>query len=752
MKSILTIIISILLFNIAMAHNGSIRGSVQDAATKTPLAGAIVTLGDTEQQTYTDELGFYEFTELPAGTYHVSIIYLGYEKIVESVNVKDSETSTVKSFMINAAFELQTVEISPEPEVNQRIISSLDIRLRPTNTAQDILRMVPGLFIAQHQGGGKAEQIFLRGFDCDHGTDIALNVDGIPVNMVSHAHGQGYADLHFLIPETVERVKFGKGPYSAAYGDLATAGYVGFQTKNAIDKNMISLQAGQFDTYRAVGMFNLLDRSQTTNTHSAYLATEYFFTNSYFDKPQAYNRFSGFLKYNAVLGNNNFLSASLSSFSSRWDASGQIPDRAVKSGLIDRLGELDPSEGGNTGRTNANFILTSLRNDGSAIHNQFYYTRYNFELYSNFTLFLNNPTDGDLIRQKEDRTMLGYNGSYNRTDHFINAEWRTEVGLNIRHDATDNSELSNVKGRQTLVKRLAYGDVEESSVGVYVDENIHIGNALTLNAGVRFDQFHFLYIDKLNLDYDRKIESASVVSPKLNVYYKINKNLQIFAQSGYGFHSNDARVVVAQSGKQILPKALGAEVGAIFKLTPRFIVTTSLWNLNLQQEFVYVGDEAVVEPSGKTNRKGVDVSGRWQLANWLFADFDVNYALGRAVEEPEDANYIPLAPEITSIGGLSFEAKNGLNGSLRYRYVGDRPANEDNSVIAQGYFLMDAVFNYTRPSFEVGFTIQNMLNTKWREAQFDTESRLFNEPSSVSEIHYTPGTPFNAQFHFSYFF
>lgn len=753
MKKIITSVFAIFFIaQILSAHNGSIRGSVQDGATKSPLFGAIVTLEGTEKQAYTDDLGFYQFNDLEAGTYKIIINYLGYELLTESVEVRDSETSTVRSFLKGTPIELQAVVISPEPEVNRRIVSSLDIHLRPTNTSQDILRMVPGLFIAQHAGGGKAEQIFLRGFDIDHGTDISLNVDGMPVNMVSHAHGQGYADLHFLIPETVERVQFAKGPYYAPYGNLATAGYVGFQTKNAIDKSMIKLQAGQFDTYRAVGMFNLLDQSQSNRSQNAYLATEYFFSNGYFDSPQAYNRFSALLKYNTALNNNHYLSASLSSFSSRWDASGQIPNRAVESRQIGRFGAIDDTEGGNTSRTNANFQLISLLDDGSSVRNQFYFSHYDFELYSNFTFFLNNPIDGDQIKQKENRNIFGYNGAYQRSDEWAGTQWQTEFGLNFRRDGVKNNELSRTKGRQATLERLALGDVDEINVGVYVDETIRIGKFLTLNAGVRFDQFQFLYIDRLKEGYDRQIASANIVSPKLNAYFTINDRLQLFANSGSGFHSNDTRVVVTQNGKEILPRAIGVEAGAMFKLTPRFLLSTSVWNLDLEQEFVYVGDEAVVEPSGETRRRGLDIAGRWQLLNWLFADFDVNYTFARAKDAPENEDFIPLAAEITSIGGLTFEAKNGMNGSLRYRYLGDRPANEDNSVIAKGYFLMDAVINYTKSKYEIGFSIQNLLNRDWNEAQFDTESRLFNEAEPVSEIHFTPGTPFNLNVYFSYFF
>ncbi len=737
----------------AFAHNGSIRGSILDASNKSPLGGASVALsGLVAGKTYSDELGFYQFSNLPAGRYELTIHYLGFKTLTEQVEVRDSETAAVKSFLTPAPIELKNVVISADPDINRQTIPALDITLRPVNTSQDVLRMVPGLFIAQHAGGGKAEQIFLRGFDIDHGTDIALDVDGIPVNMVSHAHGQGYADLHFLIPETVDRVQFAKGPYYAPYGNLNTAGYVGFQTKNALDKNLLKVSAGQFNAFRTVGAFKLIDKPESARPQNAYIATEYYYADGYFDSPQAYNRFSTFLKYNAAITNNTYLNASIGAFTSRWDASGQIPERAVESGQIGRFGAIDDTEGGNTSRTNLNLRLTTALSDGSLVKNQLYYSRYAFELYSNFTFFLNDPVNGDQIRQKEQRNLLGYNGAYMRVDRTGGVEWQTELGINFRHDAVKDVELSRTIGRQAISERKAFGDIDEFNFSFYLDEKIKLGQRFILNPGLRFDQFQFLYVDKLQPTYDRKIATASLASPKLNAYFTINDRLQLFANSGYGFHSNDTRVAVAQNGREILPRAFGFEGGATVKVLPRLLLTLGAWRLHLDQEFVYVGDEAVVEPSGQTTRQGFDLAARWQLSSWLFADADLNYSLARADDTPEGENYIPLAAAWTSIGGLSFDLKNGLNGSLRYRYLGDRPANEDNSVVATGYFLTDAVLNFTHSRFEIGITVQNLLNRNWNEAQFDTESRLFNELEPVSEIHFTPGTPLNVMGHVSLFF
>ena len=226
----------------------------------------------------------------------------------------------------------------------------------------------------------------------------------------------------------------------------------------------------------------------------------------------------------------------------------------------------------------------------------------------------------------------------------------------------------------------------------------------------------------------------------------------MYLNSGKGFHSNDTRVVVAQGGKQILPGAYGSDLGVIFKPFPKMVVNAAAWYLWMQQEFVYVGDAGVVEPSGKSRRQGIDLSVRYQLTKTLYFDADLNTAKPRAVEEVKGMNYLPLAPIFTSAGGLSLQTPGGLNGSLRYRYIANRPANEDNSIVAKGYFVSDMQLNYTKSRYSVGLSVQNLLNTQWKETQFATESRLKNESGPVEEIHFTPGTPFSAKLGVTFFF
>lgn len=636
--------------------------------------------------------------------------------------------------------ELSAVTISTKAGEQLIPISKIDIKLRGIRNSQEVLPIVPGLFIGQHAGGGKAEQIFLRGFDIDHGTDINISVDGMPVNMVSHAHGQGYADLHFVIPELIENVHFKKGPYYAEKGNLATTGFVDFRTKNVLDKNMVRLEAGQFNTYRAVSMMNLLSKKAQQRNQSAYIASEYMYSDGYFENPQHFNRLNVFGKYYGKLNNNNTLNISASIFNSKWKASGQIPERAVNDGLIGFFGAIDPNEGGNTGRSNINARLLTTLGNGNYIKNQVYYTNYDFELYSNFTFFNTDPVNGDQIKQKENRNIFGYNGSYTDVRFAGDVKVSSEIGIAARYDQTRDSELSRTKDRTTLIEPIKLGDIKELNTSVYLDETFQFSKKFSINAGARWDHFDMSYKDKLANNNVSKANTG-IVSPKLSLHYYITDRSEIYLTSGKGFHSNDARVAVQTGGREIVPAAYGSDLGVVLKPTRNLLLNVAAWYLYLEQEFVYVGDEGIVEPSGKTRRMGLDLSVRYQPASWLFFDMDANYCKGRSIDDPKGENYIPLAPVFTSAGGLTYKSKTGLNASLRYRYMHDRPANENNSVIAKGYFINDISINYSRSRFEFGLSVRNIFDVRWKETQFDTESRLQNEPQAVSEIHFTPGTP-----------
>ena len=722
----------VLLLCSIVAQSQSITGKIV-TQNNTPLENVYVFNKNSNTHTHTDISGNFTIKGNTEGD-QLFISHLGYEGRTIPVTA-ESFTKDASIVLNEASVSLGQIVITPQVNaLNQ--LTDVDLETDPVKSSQEILRKVPGLIIGQHAGGGKAEQIFLRGFDIDHGTDISLSVDGMPVNMVSHAHGQGYSDLHFLIPETIENIEFGKGPYYAAQGDFTTAGYVDFKTKNKLDNSSISVEYGDFNSFRTVGMFKVLE----TEKSNAYIATSINTFDGPYDSPQNFNRYNVMGKFNFQLPGDQHMSISASHLQSKWDASGQIPQRAVDAGLIDRFGAIDDTEGGNTSRTNLILNHTKIISPTQKLKSTAYVTHYDFELYSNFTFFLEDPVNGDQIKQKEDRSLFGFKTAYTEKLEADAFDFEYTAGGGVRYDDVNDVQLSRTKNRDELLEHLAFGNVDQMNAFGFVNTEFDFGD-FKINPALRLDYFKFDYENFLTETYDNKSESKVFASPKLNFVYSPNRQLQLFAKTGIGFHSNDSRVVVANSGEDILPAAYGADLGAIYKVTDNLILNTALWTLFLDQEFVYVGDAAIVEPRGKTRRMGVDFGVRYEATDWMYFFGDINYTYARSTEAPDGEDYIPLAPDLTSTGGVAFDNIGDFSGGLNYRYIKDRAANEDNSIVAEGYFVTDFNINYTYKNLVFGVIIENLFDTEWNETQFATESRLFNEAEPTEEIHFTPGTP-----------
>ncbi|MDO1501039.1 TonB-dependent receptor [Winogradskyella maritima] len=713
----------------------SLKGTITNTVNQ-PLETVYVFNASKNTHAHTDENGFFLLEKTEVGD-SLRIGLLGYKTINRIVKDSDFNSKVLTIILEEKAFQLEELVLTENIDA-LNTISRLDLNITPVNSSQDVLRKVPGLFIGQHAGGGKAEQIFLRGFDIDHGTDVSIQVDGMPVNMVSHAHGQGYSDLHFVIPETIKAIEFGKGAYYGKEGDFNTAGYIDFETKDFINESSISVSAGQFNTLRTAGVFDIL---KDRNNQNAYMALEYIETDGPFESPQNFNRINLFGKYSTFVPGRGKISVTGSHFTSRWDASGQIPQREVDNGNITRFGAIDDTEGGSTQRTNFNLEFSKSVSDKTTFSANAFYSHYEFLLFSNFTFFLEDPENGDQIKQQEDRDIFGFNLNWTSNLHLGNTPLEVTSGVGLRHDIINNVELSRTLNRKTTLEQVQFGDVNQTNANAFVSAEFDFGKFRMIPA-LRLDYFNFLYEDQLQEAFETQSETQAILSPKLNFFYDVNSNLQLFAKSGLGFHSNDARVVVTNTEKT-LPRSYGADLGAVWKPTKNLFINTALWYLFLEQEFVYVGDAGIVEPSGETERFGLDFGLRYQLTDWLFADTDVTLTKARSIEEPDGQDFIPLAPNFTMAGGLSVTDINGFSGGLRYRYLDDRPANEDNSIVAEGYFVIDFNMNYKiNKNIQLGVAIENLFDVEWNETQFATESRLQNELTSVEEIHFTPGTPF----------
>lgn len=724
-----------LVFTFSIVTAQSLEGEVNDEEDQ-PLMDVTIYNRNSGMHAHSDTFGNF-ILENTAAKDTLFFSSLGYETL-QYVVPQEPQNSKISVVLKTKSFSLdQVVVVSKVSSLNQFV--DVDVNKNPVTSSQQILQRVPGLFIGQHAGGGKAEQLFLRGFDIDHGTDVAISVDGLPVNMVSHAHGQGYADLHFVIPETINNIDFGLGPFYANKGNFNTAGYVDLNLKKRIEKSMISVETGDFNTTRFVGLFNLL-KSKRSN---AYFASELFLSDGPFESPQNFNRFNVMGRYNHVFENHQEITITTSHFQSRWDASGQIPQRAVDAGLISRFGAIDDTEGGETSRTNlAIDYLKQLGNDAS-IKTQAYLSTYDFKLYSNFTFFLEDPVNGDQIRQQEDRMLAGLSSTFEKKRISLSdaVEMEYSAGLGFRFDKVRDVELSKTLNRNSIVNRLAFGDIDEVNTFGFFDSRFKTGKWL-FNPSIRVDYFRFNYANNLVAPFDSSGESKVAISPKFNMVYTNNSNLQLFMKTGIGFHSNDSRVVVANTTENTLPAAYGLDIGTIVKASPNLVLNATAWGLLLEQEFVYVGDAGIVEPSGKTRRLGVDFGMRYEATDWLYLNADLNYTYARSVEEMDGEDFIPLAPDLTSSGGIFVDNLGGFSGGVNYRFIKDRPANEDNSIIAEGYLVNDLNASYQWKNWTFGVIIENLFDTEWNETQFATESRLFDENQPSEEIHFTPGTPF----------
>ncbi len=739
-----TLLLIVLVGFIFSAKAQTIKGIV--LSDNQPLENAYVYNQNSKQHAHTNQLGQFVINETKVGDSLV-IGLLGYQK----QNILLTKGLLNSSLIINLetkAFLLDELVLTEPVNVINSMVK-IDLATSPINSSQEILRKVPGLIIGQHAGGGKAEQLFLRGFDVDHGTDVGLSVDGMPVNMVSHAHGQGYSDLHFLIPETINTISFGKGPYYANHGDFNTAGFVDFKTKDKLDDNLISFSAGQFNSLRTLGMFNLLDKN---NSQNAYVAVEYIETDGPFKSPQNFDRLNLIGKYNAFINSNSKVALTLSHFNSQWDASGQIPQRLVDNGTLSNFGAVDDTEGGETSRTNFNIQHSTILDNDVEMQTNAFYSNYKFQLYSNFTFFLDDPINGDQIKQKEDRNIFGFNTQFKKNVDYNTFDISYTSGVGLRYDDVNDIELSHTLNRKTTLENIQLGDVNQRNLYGFFNAEIDLGK-VKITPAVRLEYIKFQYQDQLSDTYSNLTQSEVAVLPKLSIQYNQNNNLQWFLKSGIGFHSNDSRVVLNQNIDNALPKAYGVDFGNIWKPSSKVVLNTALWYLFSEEEFVYVGDAGIIEPSGKSERYGLDVGIRYQLSDNVYFNTDATLTRARSLEETDGDDYIPLAPDFTLVGGVSFKDINNFSGGINYRYVDDRPANEDNSVQAEGYFVTDLNLNYAfNTQWKLGVSIENIFDTDWKETQFLTESRLQNEAQAVEEIHFTPGTPFYFKTTLSYSF
>lgn len=617
------------------------------------------------------------------------------------------------------------------------VVGYSDIQLPPLLRVGELVESVPGMVATQHSGTGKANQYFLRGFNLDHGTDFAAHAHGVPLNMRSHGHGQGYLDLNFLIPEMVATTRYRKGPYHAEVGDFSSAGSVDFRFYERLPESLLSATVGEDDYARglAAGSVNL-GRGVLT---AALDLTRY---DGPWVMPENLRQHKAQLSYATDVGRAR-VRLDLQGYDGKWNATDQVPKRAVDSGLIDELGFVDPDLGGSTER----YAFTGSIEFGTWALTAFAID-YDFSLFSNFTYFLDDPIAGDEFEQRDDRTIYGLNIESERNLRIIGRQAALRWGIQTRVDDIDVVGLYGTASR-VRSRTVREDSVQERSAGVYGEVEVDVTPRLRAIAGLRSDYYDW------EVDALRAANSGSgndvIFSPKLSLAYRLSDVLEGYANWGRGFHSNDVRgaTIAVDPGSNepttavdALVTSEGAELGVRLEHGERFNASVVGFWLTLDSELVFVGDAGGTEANRGSERFGIEASAFWRATDWLAIDATYTYTDAYFKEAQGGDDAIPGSVQSTASVGLNAVWPSGLSASARLRYLGEAPLVEDGSVQADDSLLVNAGVGYRFRNLELRVDVFNLFNSNDHDISYYYPSRLLGEPSAgVDDIHYHPLEP-----------
>ncbi|WP_339723635.1 TonB-dependent receptor [uncultured Paraglaciecola sp.] len=626
---------------------------------------------------------------------------------------------------------------------SEGIIGQQEILNRPMLRVGEILELVPGMVVTQHSGTGKANQYFLRGFNLDHGTDFATFIDQMPVNMRSHGHGQGYTDLNFIIPETIQTIAFKKGAYYGEVDDFSGAGSASFNTIGKPQAPLFSATIGEdnFQRYLVAGNLAL------NQDHLNYAIEFNTYDGPWTDIKEDLDKTNVFLSYNSKVKNGD-LKVTFMGYDNTWNSADQIPERAVSTGIIDELGSLDTSLGGKSSRYSLNAIWENQNFSASA-----YVIDYDLNLWSNFTYFLDNPTTGDQFEQVDKRQIYGGKLSYTLFSNWSGLPVSNEFGGQIRVDNIDQVGLYHTQQRERL-GAIRNDAVDESSAGIYWENTIIWSDPIKTIFSARYDYFNFdvnsninTNINGIDLSANKGTENADNVALKANLIYTFNQNWEAYISAGQGFHSNDARGTIVQvdpnSGESIQPvdpivDSFGFEVGLRTHLFGKLNASMSLWQLNLDSELLFVGDAGNTEPSDSTSRYGIELTTYYSITEDLTLDIEYAYTHAEFDKLANNNNHIPGALEHVLQAGIHYQPQQGWFGSARLRYFSERPLTEDASVTSDASQIMNVNLGYKFSRLTLKLDILNALDSKDHDIDYFYASRLANDPidSATEDLHY----------------
>lgn len=662
--------------------------------------------------------------------------------IAEDSVSADGSQATPQQVRVSASL----IPLGVADSANQGTVTAKQLENRPLLRTGELLEAVPGLIVTQHAGDGKANQYFARGFNLDHGTDFRTSVMGMPVNLPTNAHGQGYSDLNFLIPELVSTIQYKKGTYYAEEGDFSAAGAAAFDYVREMERGLLSVEAGQNRFSRV-----LVANSSPLASGTLLYAIERAGQDGPWDTPEDYKRVNGVLSYSLRSGDDDVRLTAMGMHSS-WNSTDQVPQRALDSGLIGRYGALDPSDGGETSRYSASGEWTRQYADGYSKVTA-YLIKSRLDLFSNFTYLLDDPEHGDQFHQAESRQILGLNVERTWQHKLGPFASETALGAQVRQDHLSPVGLYLSEGRRRL-STVREDDVKERAASLYLSNSTTWAPWLRTVAGVRSDRYAF-DVDSDTAANSGKVD-ASIASPKFTAIFTPGKNAEAYLNWGRGFHSNDARGVtgavdpktglaVDADGAPIeratpLVKASGKEAGLrLVGLVPGLQTTVAAWRLDLDSELVFVGDAGSTEAGRPSRRRGIELANFYTPARDWIIDANLAWSHARFTGNDPAGNFIPGSINRTASVGVSGES-GPWSGGLRLRYFGPRALVEDDSVRSPSSTLVNMKLGYTlAPNLKLTVEVLNLLDRKVSDIDYYYESRLPGEAAPVADIHTHPG-------------
>ncbi|WP_395010907.1 TonB-dependent receptor [Undibacterium sp.] len=602
----------------------------------------------------------------------------------------------------------------------------------------ELLEAVPGVIVSQHSGEGKANQFFLRGFNLDHGTDLRTNIDDMPVNQRSHAHGQGWTDMNFLIPELSNRIDYKKGPYAASSGDFSSAGLASISYTKRLKQDIIVAGVGQYGYARAL----LAGSPAFADGHVLY-AIEAMKNNGPYTRPDEFKKISAVLNYDQGTADNGFgLSSML--YKGKWNASDQIPERALKNGVLrSRFDTIDTSDGGLAHRYSlaGNWRQTSAEQrskiNAYVINNQ-------LDLYSNFTYFMNDPVNGDQFSQPDRRVTSGLNLSHTWHTDINGKDVDISIGSQLQNDNIFNA-LRNTRARETI-STVRQDHITETSLGLYLEANTQWTAYFRSNVGLRYDRYQF----KIKSDRVENSGKAQdqIVSPSMSLVLEPWNKTELFFNLGTGFHSNDARATLTSVDPQTgdasqkspgLVRSRGTELGLRSEFLPKLQTSIALYRLDFDSELNFVGDAGTTEAGRPSRRIGMEISSSYQVNDNFSIDFDAAYAKARSRNSDPAGQYISGAVEGVAQIALNFEKLGAWSGALRLRYFGPRPLIEDNSVRSRSSNTLNGRISYqVNPTLKIELEGFNLANRKTSAIDYFYASQLKGESAPQEDVHFHP--------------